>query len=299
MATTHRLAPTPEEASVYTALTEYARERYAAGSLDRLAAGTLFRQAGSSAPALVRGLEGMAERRPADRKRLLELAEAARGISHHAKAEALGALLTRRPEKTIVFTFFRETLHMLEGALRQAGVSFATLSGEQTAAEKDRAVAEFQADRRVLLSTEVGSEGRNLQFCHALANFDLPWNPMRIEQRVGRVHRIGQKEEVLIDNFCARHTVEDYILRVLDAKLNMFELVIGEIGSILGNLEAEQEFDDLALDIWAAARDETEAAKGFDELADRLQEARERYQEAQELDEALFGGELATPAEAP
>lgn len=295
LAATHRVTPTRAEAELYAAVTKFVREGVAGQFLDRMAASTLFREAGSSAPALAATLDAMSERRPAHRSRLQELAADARDVGQSAKVEQLCALLARRPDKSVVFTFFRETARLLTRELERAGISHTTLTGEQSAAEKERALADFSRDRKVLVSTDVGSEGRNLQFCRAIVNFDLPWNPMRIEQRVGRVHRIGQREEVLIDTYCARHTIEDHILRILDSKLNMFELVVGEIGAILGNLESEQGFEEIALEIWSRAASEEDAAHGFDELGAQLQDAHTGLRQARELDEALFGDELAAP----
>ena len=145
----------------------------------------------------------------------------------------------------------------------------------------------------MLLSTEAAGEGRNLQFCRTMVNFDLPWNPMRIEQRVGRIHRVGQTRQVEIFNLSAEGTVEDYILDILDRKLNMFELVIGEMDMILGQLADERDFEDLVMDVWARAQTPEEAAAGFAELGDALVEAREAYQHTREYDEALFGQDFA------
>jgi hypothetical protein len=122
-----------------------------------------------------------------------------------------------------------------------------------------------------------------------LVNFDIPWNPMRIEQRVGRVHRIGQTEPVQIVNFAASGTIEDYILEVLDSKINMFELVIGEIGEILGSLHQEKEFDEIVFDIWAGARSDNAVAAGFAKLSEDVLAARAEYQNVKDYDEALFG----------
>ncbi len=105
-------------------------------------------------------------------------------------------------------------------------------------------IAAFKDNNKVLLTTELGGEGRNLQFCRRMINYDLPWNPMRIEQRTGRIHRIGQSREVLIYNLCGAETLEDYILEdyiqdildildILDRKINMFEMVVGEIDMIM------------------------------------------------------------------
>src|SRR5207253_5771898 len=95
--------------------------------------------------------------------------------------------------------------------------------------ENERAVSHFRGPARLLLATESGSEGRNLQFAHAVCNFDLPWNPMKIEQRIGRLSRIGQTHDVHVFNLVATGTIEAAVLHLLEAKLNMFELVIGEI----------------------------------------------------------------------
>ena len=93
----------------------------------------------------------------------------------------------------------------------------------------------------MLISTEAGGEGRNLQFCNGIINYDLPWNPMAIEQRIGRIHRVGQERDVHIFNLEAKDTIESYILELLDKKINMFELVVGEVDMILGDLNEEEQ----------------------------------------------------------
>jgi SNF2 family DNA or RNA helicase len=154
---------------------------------------------------------------------------------------------------------------------------------------KNGAIRRFETDAQVLLSTEAAGEGRNLQFCRTMINFDLPWNPMRIEQRVGRIHRVGQTREVSIFSLAAEGTVEDYILDILDRKLNMFELVIGEMDMILGQLEDERDFEDLVIEAWTRATTPNEAVARFEDLGEALQQAKERYQRTKEHDEALFG----------
>ena len=122
--------------------------------------------------------------------------------------------------------------------------------------KKRAAIERFRGPARLLLCTEAGSEGRNLQFAHAVCNFDLPWNPMKIEQRIGRLSRIGQTHDVYVFNLVAANTVEAAVLHLLEAKLNMFELVIGEVDMILGNLEDEREFQDVVADLWAESNDQ-------------------------------------------
>ncbi|OPL12923.1 MAG: hypothetical protein AVO38_14360 [delta proteobacterium ML8_D] len=122
-----------------------------------------------------------------------------------------------------------------------------------------------------------------------MINYDLPWNPMKIEQRIGRIHRIGQKHEVSIFNLCAAGSIEDYILEILDRKINMFELVIGEIDMILGRLKEEKDFSETVYDIWIDSLSDEERGKAFGHLGRRLLRARNGYHKSKELDEKLFG----------
>ena len=145
----------------------------------------------------------------------------------------------------------------------------------------------------MLLCTESGGEGRNIQFCNTLINFDLPWNPMAIEQRIGRIDRIGQQREVFVFNLVTRGTLEEQVLQLLDEKISMFELVVGEVGAILGGIEEERDFADLVLDAWLQA---TEASRdrGVRRARPRLEEARAQHEGAKALDEALFGEDFET-----
>ena len=96
------------------------------------------------------------------------------------------------PDKLLVFTRFRATQEYLAGVLREAGEPLALYHGALRRAEKEAAVHAFEGPARILLSTEAAGEGRNLQFAPGIVNYDLPWNPMRIEQRIGRLSRVGQ-----------------------------------------------------------------------------------------------------------
>jgi superfamily II DNA/RNA helicase len=157
--------------------------------------------------------------------------------------------------------------------------------------EKDRAIDVFRAAVPLLLSTESGGEGRNLQFCNTIINFDLPWNPMAIEQRIGRIHRIGQTRDVFVFNLVVRHTLEEHILKILDEKINMFELVVGEIGAILGQMEEDVDFSEMVFAAWMETT-ESEREKVFASLGDRLADAKSRYDLVKSLDAELFGDDF-------
>jgi SNF2 family DNA or RNA helicase len=203
-------------------------------------------------------------------------------------------LLRRNPaEKKLVFVHYLDTLEHLAGLLAGAGIAFARFDGSLSGPEKDAAINEFRDRVPVLLSTESGGEGRNIQFCNTLINFDIPWNPMAIEQRIGRIDRIGQQREVFVFNLVTRGTIEEQILRLLDEKILMFELVVGEVGAILGGIEEDQDFADLVLNAWLET---TEASRkeAFDALGHRLDQALNQYKLAKSLDEALFGEDFET-----
>lgn len=257
---------------------------------------TLQREIGSSPAAVQPTLMKLAERpeMAPHRETLLDLAGRAGGVRSWAKGKTLEQLLisqlaSNRHEKLIVFTHFRATLELLADLMRGMDVDFVVYHGQLSPARKDEAIVRFEQSAQVLLSTEAAGEGRNLQFCRLMLNFDLPWNPQRIEQRVGRIHRVGQTQPVEVFNFAAGGTVEDYILEILDRKLNMFELVIGEMDMILGHLEDERDFEEIVMDVWTQARTPEEVATGFERLGDALAHAREIYQHTREYDETLFG----------
>ncbi len=129
-----------------------------------------------------------------------------------------------------------------------------------------------------------------------LLTFDLPWNPMRIEQRIGRLSRIGQTRDVYVFNLVAAETLEAAILHLLDAKIAMFELVVGEVDMILGNLDDEQEFEDLVASLWADAADEAAFHTAIDQLGERLVAARTAYLRQRAHDDRLFGERFAPEA---
>jgi SNF2 family DNA or RNA helicase len=261
-------------------------------SAHRFTLQTLQREIGSGPYAARPTLLSLAELPAMESHRadLRELADRAMQVQTWAKADALEKLLSRnRAEKSLLFTHFRHTLDQLAKRMHTLGLNFVIYHGSLSTADKNAAVARFEREAQILLSTEAAGEGRNLQFCHTMVNFDLPWNPLRIEQRVGRIHRIGQTRPVEIYNLSAAGTIEDYLLDILDRKMNMFELVIGEMDMILGELTEERDFEELLFEVWARARDENEVRAGMEQLGDSLAAARAQYQKTREYDDALFG----------
>ena len=156
---------------------------------------------------------------------------------YRALIEFLQRELAKNPsEKFVVFAFYRGTLKYLARRLKADGVQAAVIMGAM-GNQKDEVIEQFRdADGpSVLLSSEVGSEGIDLQFCRFVVNYDLPWNPMRVEQRIGRLDRLGQQaERISIINLAVTNTVEDRILMRLYERINVFRESIGDLEEILG-----------------------------------------------------------------
>jgi SNF2 family DNA or RNA helicase len=154
-------------------------------------------------------------------------------------ADFLANELRRNPrEKFVVFAFYRGTLKYLARRLKGDGIRATVIMGDM-GQTKDELLRQF-ADKdgpSVLLSSEVGSEGIDLQFCRFVVNYDLPWNPMRVEQRIGRLDRLGQKaERISIINLAVENTIEDRILMRLYDRINVFRESIGDLEEILGDV---------------------------------------------------------------
>ncbi len=220
-----------------------------------------------------------------------------RQISVNAKGEALKRALERLftvarahqwPEKAVVFTESRRTQAYLAELLSAHGFKgkLSLLSGDAGTPEQRAAlVEEFRTRTQVLLSTEAGAEGLNLQFCNLVVNYDLPWNPQRIEQRIGRCHRYGQQRDVLVLNFLNRRNAADARLyELLEAKLNLFDGVFGASDEILGALESGLDFERRVLDIYQGCRTTEEITAAFDTLRSDLEtRINQRMTEARSL----------------
>jgi superfamily II DNA or RNA helicase len=154
-----------------------------------------------------------------------------------ALSESLEHLQVEQPgEQVVIFSYFKKTLSYLSRKLDGLGYSNTVISGSFSPDEREKRIAGFRGGKyQILLSSEVGSEGLDFQFCHILFNYDLPWNPMVVEQRIGRLDRFGQKaEKILIFNLSAPGTIEHEILTRLYKRINLFESYIGDLEAILG-----------------------------------------------------------------
>ena len=144
------------------------------------------------------------------------------------------------------------------GRLKRKGILPLTFDGSMSASKKDFTLGRFRRDpaHQVLICTESGGEGVNLQFCRTMINYDLPWNPMRLEQRIGRIHRLGQTREVYIYNLITQGTIEEHLLQLLLDKVRLFEMVIGDLQKIINYFNKEKSFEAKVMNALVTAEDD-------------------------------------------
>jgi SNF2 family DNA or RNA helicase len=247
----------------------------------------LSRMMASSPQALASTVRGMLGEcvDPVDGASLMRILALAGEVETNSKTEALLNTLDEVKDKAIVFTSFYETQKYLRDRLEAAGYPVVLFSGKMSRLEKDAAITRFRdGDGQILVCTDAGSEGVNLQFCHVLVNYDLPWNPMRVEQRIGRVHRIGQQRDVVILNMAIRDTVEEYILQLLEQKIQLFTNAVGETDLILSNLRGVESFERAVIDMIAAAKEPKELRYRFEAFGDSLALAKQAADQIKEFD---------------
>jgi SNF2 family DNA or RNA helicase len=252
----------------------------------------------SSSKALAESLEHLAESeriRPEYRTIARQLAQRAQKIKTHAKLNVLTAVLKETPDRVVVFSDHRPTIDLIAQRVEALGRKAIVYWGAHSTPERDKRIRAFHADERsVLIATRAGSEGRNLQFCNVLVNYDLPWNPMVVEQRIGRLHRIGQTREVHIINLAAAGTIESYILQLLDRKIKLFELVVGELDLILGEFGGGHTFEGRLADEWLAAENETDFARRVETIGADIEQSSAVGKQQEELNSLIAPDDNAT-----
>lgn len=246
-----------------------------------------------------------------EKKELLTFKSLAEKINKNSKGDALNIALKkafehnrkmRWPEKAVIFTESKRTQKYLFNLLSKNGYEekITLFSGtnegfigkraydrwikdrvqhdrdiklSKEAAIREALIHEFKNYTNILIATEAGAEGINLQFCNIVVNYDLPWNPQRIEQRIGRCHRYGQKYDVVVLNFLNRKNAADNrVFELLDKKLQLFNGVFGASDEVLGAIGSGVDFEKRILEIYQSCRTEDAINKAFDELQSELSE---------------------------
>jgi len=268
-----------EERRLYEEVTELVRGEYrrAQALSSVLPLITLQREVCSSAIAAALTIERLlvqTENREL-KSALQRLLDAALALEVNTKADQLVKLVSDLGEKVIVFTEYRATQDYLRWRLEKAGISTLAFNGSLSASRKGWIRELFRTRAQVLVSTESGGEGLNFQFCRNVVNYDLPWNPMKIEQRIGRVHRLGQTQDVNIYNLATRQTIEEQILYLLYEKIDMFQAVLGSMDAILSRLGLRASFEAQLTEILVGSATEAEIEARLSQLAQSILDARD------------------------
>jgi SNF2 family DNA or RNA helicase len=272
---------TEQESELYNAITELKREGdWTQGSAFSVM--TLQREACSSREAVYHTLKNMLEKQEnpsqAYKDKIQYLISKVEAVGQNSKAKKALELIQSIDDKVIIFTEYRATQLYLQWFLKQHGITSVPFRGGFKRGKKDWMRELFQKHAQVLIATEAGGEGINLQFCHHIINFDLPWNPMRLEQRIGRIHRLGQEKDVMIYNFAIKDTVEEHILKLLYEKIHLFEKVIGELDDILTKLEFGN-IEDHLIDIFSGSSSEGEMRIKMENLTSMIEFANDLKKE--------------------
>ncbi|MBH5316954.1 DEAD/DEAH box helicase [Paenibacillus sp. GSMTC-2017] len=275
------LALSADEKALYDAVTGFVKERYNESGGDMssmLSLVTLQREVCSSRDAVFLTLINLFKKTEEDsplRPKIWGLVEKIKSIKANTKAEKAMELVKEMNEKVIIFTEYRATQEYLLQFFRAQNIMAVPYRGGMNRGKKDWMMDLFRGRAQVLIATEAGGEGINLQFCHHMINFDLPWNPMRVEQRIGRVHRLGQTEDVRIYNLCTLGTIEEHIVSLLHEKINLFELVIGELDHILERFEGGDSIEKRLARALLESGDDRDLEKQLNQLGSSLSQVRD------------------------
>ncbi len=300
---TRTIPPTPAEDALIADVTDYLRALYRRAPTTRMNRGAVIReimalqQSLSSSPrAIEHSLRRRAETHPDESGVLLELADRCQEVTATSSAKEqllLDALRELGDEPALIFTLRLETAARLREVIRAQGRSADCYVGALSRAEREAMVADFNNGAlNTLIATDAGAEGLNLQQrCHVVFNYDLHWNPMRIEQRIGRVHRLGQTHDVSVFNFTLKDTIDDYVLRLLYQKINLFTMTIGALETVLAETqEGEMDIEERILEILMQSATNEEARRELDALGDEMAQGLRRQRAAESLTVGVLEG---------
>jgi len=303
------LKPTDDERELYEKITKIIQEKYAEG-YPVFYLMIIQRLTSSSTVAAKRALYLMKKREYVDETEYNELMKIANRIKIDTKAiELLDIVRQQKNAKFLIFVEWRSTQDYLAELLTKSGYSVTLFNGDMNLAERDESRERFRGEIQIMISTSAGGYGMNFQFCSNVVNYDLPWNPMKIEQRVGRVHRIGQKNDVNIYNVAYEKTIDAYILTLLYTKIQLFKMALGLYTKIqlfkmaLGHLDLLFADEDGKTETgffkeYISSKDEKEAEKKFSAIGENWKNRKENLSDAvEEFNRGVFDNFSLSPME--
>lgn len=293
---------TEEEYDIYKDICELLKEKYflANGSEinGKLAIYALLPKITSSSRSAKESLQRIIEGEqyhPKTREAAREILEKYPGVRKDSKIERLVEIIKEiyardREQKVLIYTKHPTTLNYIVEKLEPLGLKLVPFTGGMDREGKTEIIRQFREEADILISTETGAEGLNFQFCNNLINFDLPWNPMTVEQRIGRLDRIGQKRDMNIYSLATKDTMEEYVVDLIINKMCCIGLVIGELPIILFNLgldgngfSGKNKIEELLMNKFLDARNNLEVfSKDVEEIAKLIELGIEEYNTAKE-----------------
>jgi SNF2 family DNA or RNA helicase len=298
---TNVFEPSSAESELYDAVTDYVRSNYSSAGARHLVLFTLQKEVVSSPYAVEKTIDRWVnddERHltATERERLTEIREIVADIDQRTKQERLSNIVETIREqigttRVVVFTQFRPTQEAIADGLRDLDLPIHIVNGDLSSKGKEQKVAQFREEGGVMVATDSISEGRNMQFCNVLVNYDLPWNPMKVEQRIGRVDRIGQDREVHVFNMALEDTIEEHVLDKLFGKIDLFNQSIGGLRDILSRMEKSgSDFEREVFEKLRHADSEVELENNFEEMAVDLEENTEAQEKMDDFNQKVFEG---------
>jgi SNF2 family DNA or RNA helicase len=296
---TNVFEPSTEERELYEAVTDHVRSHYSSQDARHLVLLMLQKEVVSSPYAV----EGTVRRwledpdkqlRSSERQSLRSIRSIIDEIDETTKQQRLQEVIRTiddRLEMTrvVVFTQFRPTQDAIARGVSELDLPVHVINGDDSSKGKERKVANFQREGGVIVATDSISEGRNMQFCNVLVNYDLPWNPMKVEQRIGRVDRIGQDREVHVFNMALADTVEEHVLDKLFGKIDLFNQSIGGLRDILSRMEKSgADFERDVFDCLRNADTTVELENNFEEMAVDLEANRKAAERMNDFNRGVF-----------
>lgn len=250
-----------------------------------------LQQSFSSSPeASIESLKKRQQRFPSETKDTNKLIELAKQVES-SKTKLLRKVLNEIPnEQALIFCLRRITANKLKEMLNKEFGKASVYLGNMSQNERDAVISGFKkGDIKYLIATDSAAEGLNLQNCCVMFNYDLHWNPMKIEQRIGRIHRYKQDRDVTVFNLSIKDTIDDYVLHILYQKIDLFTMTVGKMETVLAELkEGSQDIQKTIMDILLRSSSRFDIKKDLEKLADDLNSSRRNQELAEEFSQGVL-----------
>jgi len=251
-----------------------------------------MQQSLSSSPyATIESLRKRYDRYPSESAVISNLIELATKIQS-SKLELLKSVLTEiGKEQALIFCLRKTTVAKLKEVLDQQFGRTEIYVGDMGSSARDQVIEEFrEGSIRYLVATDAAAEGLNLQNCNVMFNYDLHWNPMKIEQRIGRIHRFGQERDVTIFNLSIKDTIDDYVLHILYQKIDLFNMTIGKMETVLAEIkEGMQDMEKTVMEILLRSTSRIDIREELEKLSNDINYAREKQELAEKFTKGVLG----------